>query len=87
MEQVLAPTLTPSDTVILDNLPADKGVVIQAAIEARGARLRFLPPYSPEPKDRVATLIRLRWPLPSSRRCCAKRPSARSTGSGLSSVI
>ena len=48
MEQVLAPALTPGDTVILDNLPAHKGVAIQAAIEARGARLRFLPPYSPD---------------------------------------
>ena len=54
VEQVLAPTLTPGDVVILDNLPAHKGSAIQAAIEARGARLGFLPPYSPEPKDRVS---------------------------------
>ena len=46
--QVLAPTLTPGDIVILDNLPAHKGAVIQAAVEARGARLQFLPPYSPD---------------------------------------
>lgn len=48
VEQVLAPTLRPGDTVILDNLPAHKGAAIQAAIEASGARLRFLPPYSPD---------------------------------------
>ena len=47
-EQVLAPTLAPGDVVILDNLPAHKGAVIQAAVEARGARLLFLPPYSPD---------------------------------------
>ena len=87
VEQVLAPTLRPGDTVILDNLPAHKGAAIQAAIEARGARLRFLPPYSPEPKDRVATSIQSRWLSQSSRRCCAKRPSARLIGSGLSSAI
>ncbi len=46
--QVLAPTLRRGDVVILDNLPAHKGAAIQAAVEARGARLRFLPPYSPD---------------------------------------
>ena len=46
--QVLAPTLTPGDIVILDNLPAHKGSAIQAAVEARGARLQFLPSYSPD---------------------------------------
>jgi DDE superfamily endonuclease len=48
VEQVLAPTLTAGDVVILDNLPAHKGAAIQAAIEAHGARLQFLPPYSPD---------------------------------------
>jgi transposase len=48
VEQVLAPTLTPGDVVILDNLPAHKGSAIQAAVEARGARLQFLPSYSPD---------------------------------------
>jgi len=48
VEQVLAPTLTPGDIVILDNLPAHKGAAVQAAVEARGARLRFLPPDSPD---------------------------------------
>jgi transposase len=48
VEQVLAPTLTPGDIVILDNLPAHKGAAVQAAVEARGARLWFLPPYSPD---------------------------------------
>jgi transposase len=48
VEQVLAPTLTAGDVVILDNLPAHKGRAIQAAIEAHGAQLQFLPPYSPD---------------------------------------
>ncbi len=46
--QVLAPTLRRGDVVILDNLPAHKGAAIQAAVEACGARLQFLPPYSPD---------------------------------------
>jgi transposase len=48
VEQVLAPTLRPGDTVILDNLPAHKGSAIREAIEVAGARLLFLPPYSPD---------------------------------------
>lgn len=48
VEQVLAPTLKPGDIVIMDNLPAHKPVAIREAIEKTGARLRFLPPYSPD---------------------------------------
>ena len=47
-EQVLCPTLRPGDVVILDNLPAHKGPAIRNVIEATGATLRFLPPYSPD---------------------------------------
>lgn len=48
VEQVLAPTLSPGDIVIMDNLPAHKGAHVRAAIEARGAMLLPLPPYSPD---------------------------------------
>jgi transposase len=48
VEQVLAPSLQSGDVVVIDNLSAHKGVVIRAAIEARGARMVFLPPYSPD---------------------------------------
>ena len=47
-QQVLSPTLRPGDVVILDNLPAHKGAAAREAIEAVGARLLFLPPYSPD---------------------------------------
>ena len=46
--QVLAPTLSPGDIVVMDNLPAHKNPAIRALIEARGAELRYLPPYSPD---------------------------------------
>ena len=46
--RTLAPTLKPGDVVILDNLPAHKSVAARDAIEARGARLLFRPPYSPD---------------------------------------
>jgi transposase len=48
VEQVLAPTLSPGDIVVLDNLPAHKGAAVREAIEAAGANLLFLPPYSPD---------------------------------------
>ena len=48
VEQVLGPTLQPGDIVIMDNLPAHKGVAIREAIERCGAQLMFLPPYSPD---------------------------------------
>ena len=48
VEQVLVPTLRPGDIVILDNLPSHKVDGVQAAIEAAGAELRYLPPYSPD---------------------------------------
>jgi len=48
VEQVLAPTLNPGDVVVMDNLPAHKPAAVRAAIEAMGADLRYLPPYSPD---------------------------------------
>ena len=48
LEQCLVPTLRPGDTVIMDNLPAHKTVAVRAIIEAAGARLLYLPPYSPD---------------------------------------
>jgi transposase len=47
-EQVLVPTLRPGDVVILDNLPAHKRSAVREAVEAVGATLLFLPPYSPD---------------------------------------
>jgi transposase len=47
-EQLLAPTLKPGDVVIMDNLPAHKAPGVREAIEAAGASLLFLPPYSPD---------------------------------------
>ena len=53
VDQILVPTLRPGDVVVLDNLAVHKQPTIRAAIEAAGASLRFLPPYSPDfkPKD------------------------------------
>lgn len=48
VRHVLAPTLKPGDIVVMDNLSSHKRAAARALIEAAGAELRFLPPYSPD---------------------------------------
>ena len=48
VEAVLGPELKHGDTVELDNLPAHKVGGIRESVEAAGARLLYLPPYSPD---------------------------------------
>jgi putative transposase len=48
VEQILLPSLRPGDIVIMDNLGSHKGNAVRAIIRSAGARLLFLPPYSPD---------------------------------------
>ncbi|HEX6610353.1 MAG TPA: transposase [Hyphomicrobiaceae bacterium] len=48
VEEQLCPTLAPGDIVIMDNLSSHKKPAVRQAIRAKGARLLFLPPYSPD---------------------------------------
>jgi putative transposase len=48
VEEILGPTLKPGDIVIIDNLGSHKGKAIRQAIRAAGAKLFFLPKYSPD---------------------------------------
>jgi len=48
VEQVLVPALKPGDIVIIDNLGSHKGKAVRRSIRAAGAKLFFLPPYSPD---------------------------------------
>ncbi|MBA9071823.1 transposase [Methylobacterium sp. RAS18] len=48
VEEVLVPGLTPGDIVVMDNLGSHKGAAVRTTIKATGARLWFLPPYSPD---------------------------------------
>lgn len=48
VEQVLAPSLKPGDIIVLDNLSAHKVPGVRETIEAAGAALLYLPPYSPD---------------------------------------
>src|SRR3954447_3737187 len=66
VEQVLVPTLTPGDIVIMDNLRVHKMAAVREAIEAAGAKLLFIPPYR-------------NWPSPRPPVTCARssRPGTR----------
>jgi transposase len=48
VRQVLVPTLSSGDVVVMDNLGSHKGAAVREGIEAAGAVPRFLPPYSPD---------------------------------------
>jgi transposase len=62
VSEVLCPTLRQEDIVVMDNLGAHKVSGIREAIEARGARLIYLPPYSPDlsPIERCWSKIKTR---------------------------
>jgi transposase len=62
VDQVLAPALAPGDIVIMDNLGSHKGRAVRAAIKRAGARLMFLPPYSPDlnPIEQVFAKLKTR---------------------------
>lgn len=48
LQRCLVPTLKPGDIVVMDNLPAHKNDDIRSIIQAAGAQLHYLPPYSPD---------------------------------------
>jgi transposase len=69
VEQQLVPILKPGDIVIMDNLGSHKAAVIRQIITAAGARLWFLPPYSPDLNPIEQTFAKIKhW-----MRCAQKR--------------
>ena len=64
VEPVLVPALRPDDIVILDNLGSHKAPAIRKAIQAAGARLLFLPAYSPDlnPIEQVFAKLKRKRP-------------------------
>jgi transposase len=76
--QVLVPELRPGDVVIMDNLSSHKRVAVRELIEAAGASLLFLPPYSPDFNPIEKAFARLKALL---------RKAAERTVSGLWNLI
>ena len=65
VRQQLVPTLSAGDVVILDNLASHKRVGVREAIEAAGAKLLFLPPYSPDLNPIENAFSKFKWLLKS----------------------
>jgi len=79
LERCLVPTLTPGDIVVMDNLPAHKNDRVRRIIEAAGAELRYLPPYSPDLNPIEMAFAKLKAYLRkaaerSMRRSCTSSP-------------
>jgi len=75
VDKELAPTLAKGDIVIMDNLPAHKSKAAEKAINARGAWVLFLPPYSPDLNPIEMAFAKL-------KALRAQEPSGPSTPSG-----
>ena len=77
--QVLVPELRPGDIVIMDNLSSHKRAAVRERIEAVGATLRFLPPYSPDfnPIEKAFARLKAQGDAPQGRReNCARPPGS-----------
>ena len=87
VEQVLAPTLSAGEIVLMDNVPLHKVAGVGEAIEAKGASVLYLPAYSPDFNpiekffskiksilQRIAARTAERWRRRSAKRCEASCP-------------
>ena len=68
VRQQLVPTLRPGDVIVMDNLSSHKRVGVREAIEATGASLAFLPPYSPDFNPIEQAFAKFKWLLKSAAR-------------------
>ena len=67
VERGLVPTLRPGDWVFCDNLPAHKSSPTRSLIEACGARVIFLPPYSPDLNPIELCWSKVKTALPAAK--------------------
>jgi transposase len=66
VQQVLVPTLGVGDLVVMDNLSSHKRAGVRESIEATGAQLKYLPPYSPDLNPIELAFGKLKWLLRSA---------------------
>jgi len=65
VEQILAPSLTAGQIVVMDNLSIHKGAKVRSVIEARGCQLLFLPGYSPDLSPTRVSLLQVEGSIAS----------------------
>ena len=63
VKQVLGPTLRSGDIVVMDNLSSHKKAGVRQAIESTGAKLLYLPPYSPDFNPIELAFSKFKWLL------------------------
>lgn len=82
---LLVPELRPGDTVIMDNLSCHKSPAVEASIEATGAKLMLLPPYSPDlnPIERMWSKVKASLRRESQR---TKKTLVNAIGRALRSI-
>ena len=85
VEQVLVPTLSPGDIVVMDNLASHKRQAIRRAIRAAGAKLFFLPPYSPDLNPSEQVFAKLKTLLRKAGSGLSRPPGSASAHSSSSS--
>ncbi len=66
VQQTLAPTLRPGDMVVMDNLSSHKRAGVREALAAVGAKLLYLPPYSPDFNPIEQAFSKFKWLLKSA---------------------
>src|SRR5208283_918210 len=79
VEKILTPTLKPGDLVVMDNLGSHKGKAVRRAIRSAGAKLFFLPKYSPDLNPIEQVFAKLKHLL---RKAAARTPDAVCTAIG-----
>jgi transposase len=77
VEKVLVPELKPGDIVVMDNLSSHKSPAASEMITAAGARLLYLPPYSPDFNPIEKAFSKTQSAFAQSRRTNRRRPLGR----------
>ncbi len=85
VEQVIAPVLRPGQVVVVDNLSAHKGERVEELVEARGAKLLFLPAYSPDLNPIEEAFAKLKARL-RREKACTKEALIEAIGRSLDAV-
>jgi transposase len=85
VEKVLVPSLSAGDTVVIDNLPAHKVAGVRRMIEAAGAKLLYLPPYSPDFNPIEMLFAKLKAPYVAPQSAPGMPSGAASANSSTSS--
>ena len=82
VERVLVPSLKPGDIVVMDNIGSHKGKAVRDAIRAAGAKLFFLPKYSPDLNPIEQVFAKLGYAPPACAAAWVHHPEPPSPSAG-----